>query len=315
MPDRLVFIALVVLTAAAGGARADDPPPADASPNDGAESQAESPAQREARAAFADGKRVMVRGPSTVELRDQAKLALPNGYVFIPKPEAARMMRAIGNSTGDDFIGLIFPEAGRDWFVSVQFDDSGYVKDDDAKDWNADELLQSLKDGTEAGNAERAKVGAAPLKVTRWIEVPAYDAATHRLVWSAEAVLADREDPDPTINYNTYALGRDGHISLNLVTTEADVEADKPAARELLEAISFNDGKRYADFDASTDKVAAYGLAALVAGVAAKKLGLIALAGAFVVKFAKVIALGAAALGGSLWSRLRGRKKGPETPA
>ena len=72
-------------------------------------------------------------------------------------------------------------------------------------------------------------------------------------------------------------------------------------------AVTFNDGKRYTDFDASTDKVAAYGLAALVAGVAAKKLGLLAIAGAFVLKFAKVIALGAAALGGGLWSRIRGR--------
>ena len=38
-------------------------------------------------------------------------------------------------------------------------------------------------------------------------------------------------------------------------------------------ALNFNEGKRYADFNASTDKVAEYGLAALVAGVAAKKLG------------------------------------------
>jgi uncharacterized membrane-anchored protein len=42
--------------------------------------------------------------------------------------------------------------------------------------------------------------------------------------------------------------------------------------------------------------------------VAAKKLGLLAIAGAFFLKFAKVIALAAVAIGGGLWSRIRGRK-------
>ena len=39
--------------------------------------------------------------------------------------------------------------------VTVRFEKSGYVKDDDAKDWNADDLLKSLKEGTEASNDER----------------------------------------------------------------------------------------------------------------------------------------------------------------
>lgn len=129
------------------------------------------------------------------------------------------------------------------------------------------------------------------LKVTRWIEPPAYTADTHRLIWSAEALRKDGTTDDPTINYNTYVLGREGYISLNLITSGSAVENDKDSAGALLSAVSFNDGKRYADFNSSTDKVAAYGLAALVAGVAAKKLGLLALLAATVVKFAKVIGL------------------------
>jgi uncharacterized membrane-anchored protein len=72
------------------------------------------------------------------------------------------------------------------------------------------------------------------------------------------------------------------------------VAADKQAAHELLAAVKFNDGKGYGDFKPSTDKVAAFGLAALVAGVAAKKLGLLALLAATVVKFTKVIVIAAA---------------------
>ena len=65
--------------------------------------------------------------------------------------------------------------------------------------------------------------------------------------------------------------------------------------------MNYEDGKRYADFNPSTDKVAEYGLAALVVGVAAKKLGLIAIIAAFVAKFAKLFFIGALAFGGGIW--------------
>lgn len=76
----------------------------------------------------------------------------------------------------------------------------------------------------------------------------------------------------------------------------------------MLDNLKYVEGKRYADFNSSTDKVAEYGLAALVAGVAAKKLGLFAVIAAFLAKFAKVGILAAAALGGGLWKRFRGKK-------
>lgn len=265
-------------------------------------------AQQQAKAVWNAAAAAMIHGPGDVSLRDQARLTLPSGYGFVPQKEAAAVMHVMGNTTDGSFIGLVFPlEEGKSWFVSVDFQDSGYIKDDDAKDWNADELLKSLKDGTEAANEERTKVGVPAIEVTRWIEAPQYESTQHHLVWSAEAKLRDGEDPDPTINYNTYVLGREGYISMNLITTASTVEADKPAATRLLSAVSFNEGKRYADFNSSTDKVAAYGLAALVAGVAAKKLGLLALAGAFILKFAKLIALSVAAAGGGVWKWVKNR--------
>jgi uncharacterized membrane-anchored protein len=226
-------------------------------------------------------------------------------------------MNLMGNRTGSGFVGLVVPLAaqgaggGGRWFVSVQYDPAGYIKDDDAKHWDADKLLQSLKDGTEAGNAERASAGIPPLMVTRWIQPPLYEAGSHRLTWSAEAKRKDAADPDPTINYNTYVLGREGYISLNLVTATSSVDQDKTAAGKLLSAVDFNNGKRYSEFNSSTDKVAAYGLAALIAGVAAKKLGLLALFGATLLKFSKVIFIAVAAFGAGIsrWFKARmGRK-------
>ena len=226
-------------------------------------------------------------------------------------------MRTMGNHTGEGFIGLIMSDHDdANWMVSVDFNDAGYVKDDDAKNWDAKALLKSLKDGTEAGNEERKEQGIPAIKLTRWIEPPAYDGVAHHLVWSAEVKLRDSPDPDPAINYNTYVLGREGYIEMNLVTSESTIEQDKGVARQLLSKVTFVPGKGYSDFKSSTDKVAAYGLAALVAGVAAKKLGLIALAGAFVLKFAKVIAIAVAASGGGLWRWMKARAgKNTETPS
>lgn len=261
----------------------------------------------------------MLRGPTRLTFRDQATMELPEGYGYVPVKESTELMRVMGNTVDGRFLGLIFP-VGRDdanWFVSLDFEDAGYIKDDDARDWNADELLESLKEGTEAGNEQREQLGIAPIEVTRWVQKPNYDASAHRLIWSAELRNKGGQDRDPGINYNTYLLGREGYVTLNLVTSLSSVESDKPDANKLLAAMQFNDGKRYQDFNPSSDKVAAYGLAALVAGAAAKKLGLLATLGLLLAKFGKIIFIAVAAFGAGILKWFRGRKQGDDgqTPA
>lgn len=259
------------------------------------------PAEDAARAAMADAEKAARAGPADIALADQAVLHLPAGHQFVPQPQAGKLLNAMGNPGQDPRLqGLIFPSGdGGGWFMTVRFEAAGYVKDDDAKEWNADDLLKTYREGTEAANAERVKLGAPALEIIGWAEKPVYDATTHRLVWA----MSSREKGAPAdaaqgVNYNTYALGREGYFSLNLVTALNDLPRHKPAAATLLAALDYKDGKRYADFDAKTDHVAEYGLAALVVGVAAKKLGLIALGVAFFAKFAKLIVLGLALLGG-----------------
>ena len=190
---------------------------------------------------------------------------------------------------------------------------AGYVKDDDAKDWKADELLASLKEGTEETNKERRQRGIGEIDVIGWVQPPTYDAITHRLLWSLSSKPKGATDTaNAGINYNTYALGRDGYISLNLVTSLKNIERDRPVAHTLLAALNFNEGKRYADFNASTDKVAEYGLAALVAGVAAKKLGLLAAVGVFLLKFWKIALLALAGIG-AVAGKFFGRKKSTDS--
>lgn len=265
--------------------------------------------------AFEAAKQAAKAGPQDIALASQASLHLPAGHVFVPQPQATRLLNAMGNPGRDDRLqGLIFPDGDAPWFMTVRYEASGYIKDDDAKDWNADELLSSYREGTEASNEERQKMGVPPIEIVGWAEKPAYDAATHRLVWA----MSSRDKGAPAtaeqgVNYNTYALGREGYFSLNLVTGLKELPTYKPAAQTMLAALEYDAGKRYADFDASTDKVAEYGLAALVLGAGAKKLGLFAVIAAFFAKFAKVILLAAVAFGGTAMKLLR-RKKAPEAP-
>jgi uncharacterized membrane-anchored protein len=116
-------------------------------------------------------------------------------------------------------------------------------------------------------------------------------------------------DEEQGVNYNTFALGREGYVSLNLVTDLKDLGQHKLEAQDLLGALEFNDGKRYADFNSSTDRVAEYGLAALVLGVGAKKLGFFAVIFAFLAKFAKIAILAVVAFGGGLLKLLGGKSK------
>ncbi|WP_233235411.1 DUF2167 domain-containing protein [Bordetella sp. LUAb4] len=279
-------------------------------PSASAQSEA---AQREIQAATEAAFRA-AQESGIVHLGDQATLKLPPNTIFVPRAQANRLMEAYGNGKDDTLLGLFMPPADSpdDWLVTANFEKSGYIKDDDAKNWDVKELLQSLRDGTEEQNSERRKRGIAELEVVGWVQPPQYDSAHQRLVWSVEGRdKGGPADADATVNYNTYALGRDGYISLDLLTSKSMVAAQKPALISLLDNLNYSDGKKYADFNSSTDKIAEYGLAALVAGVAAKKLGLLAIIGAFVLKFGKLAILALAAGGGAIFKIFR-RKKAEE---
>nr|WP_156117568.1 DUF2167 domain-containing protein [Collimonas arenae] len=260
--------------------------------------------QAEIKAAAAEANKVLVEGPSKIALGDQATFSLPQGYGFVPSSAAARYLRAVGNVIDDkSLLGVIVPTAKNgDWFATVEYKKEGYVRDDDARDWKADDMLQSLREGTEQGNASRKERGIPEIEVGGWAEAPAYDSTTHRLVWSL--IIHDKgamaNDDKTGVNYRTLALGRDGYLTLTMVTALSSLALDKPIANSLLAAIDYHQGKRYADFKASTDHVAEYGLAALVVGVAAKKIGLIAVIAAFAAKFFKIGLLAVFAFGAAI---------------
>lgn len=255
------------------------------------ENQDLSPKQQEIQDIIEKAAHSATRGPAEIKLLDQGTLDLPEGYLFIPASEATEVMRIMGNKMGPELVGIIISrEQGLSWFITVQYSKLGYISDDDASNLNADELLNTIRKITEKSNEDRITKGFPPLSIERWIKAPAYNAASHQLAWS---VLANSGKPDSVINYNALALGREGAFAFILVSPSSKIETVKNNEETIMAAIHYNEGKRYEDFIKGTDQVAAYGLAALITGVVAKKLGLIALAGVFLAKIWKMLAVAA----------------------
>jgi len=242
-------------------------------------------------------------------LRDQAKLNLPIQYAFLPEAAARNFMQRLGNRTDENFLGIILPQNESNWFSILEFYPSGYIKDEEGKDIDADAMLRDIRENTEEGNKVRKARGIHEMEVLGWIEKPHYDRLTHRLIWSISA--RDKGDTkNSIINYKTLLLGRQGYIAMVLVTDLKMIEAQKPIASLLLSKLSFVGGKRYTDFNPSTDRVAEYGIAALIGGVVAHKLGFFALAAAFLAKSAKFLILVAAGAFAAAGKWLRRKKQG-----
>ncbi len=253
------------------------------------------PNEAEQKSAWEAAEKAATHGPTTITIANQAEIKLPEGYAFVPQQPANRVMVAMGNSNTQDLEGLVVPTSSDNpdtGIYTIRYVNEGHIKDDDAKDLNPDDLLKSYAEGTLEMNKERAKRGFPELVLGGWAQPPVYEKDLHRLTWALIArdkgVAAGTNDG---VNYETQILGREGYISMKWLGTLSDLNAKgKSSADKLTANIQYIDGKRYEDFSASAgDKVAEYGLAALITGVVAKKLGFFAIALAFLAKFAKII--------------------------
>jgi uncharacterized membrane-anchored protein len=183
-------------------------------------------------------------------------------------------MEAMGNTVSNDEVGLIMPRAkDQDWFMLFEYQPVGFVKDDDKDAIDKDAILEGIRRGTEEANEARKRKGIPALHVLGWFEEPHYDPATHNLVW---ALSAKSDDGGEVVNYNVRLLGRNGYMSVTLVDEPAKLAVSRPEIEKVLAGFAYKTGRSYAEF-VPGDKVAEYGLVALVAGgagAAAVKLGL-----------------------------------------
>jgi len=273
------------------------------------------PAGDSAQAALAQFESSLHYKTGTIELPDGfASFALSDRFRFLEAQDARRLLTQAWGNPPDavgDVLGMIVradtsPLSREGWGVVVTYKKEGYVKDDDAASIDYDKLLKQMQEASEEDNAQRSKQGYSTVQIKGWAERPFYDAATHKLYWAKELRFSDAAES--TLNYDVRVLGRNGVLSLNAVAGIGQLEQIKSDMREVQAFTEFSAGHRYTEFNASTDKVAAYGVAALVAGGVAAKMGLFAKLGVLLLGLKKGLVFllaGAGALVAKIFKRDR----------
>lgn len=249
---------------------------------------------------------------------DVATLELPEGYSYLsPEDTESVLVTAWGNPPGNETLGMIVrgPDsvlAEDGWAVVIGYEEDGYVSDEDADSIDYQALLAEMQASSRESNAKRIEAGYDSIDLVGWAVPPRYDAQAKKLYWAKELRFGDI--PVNTLNYNVRILGRKGVLVLNLVATMPQLQEIEAAIPSVLAMTNFNPGYRYSDFDPSVDEVAAYGIAALVAGKVASKVGLFAKLGVVLLALKKLWIYIAVGLG-ALVTRLFKRRKSKEFPA
>jgi uncharacterized membrane-anchored protein len=203
-------------------------------------------------------------GPMRGALGRVAEIDVPSGFVFVDAANARRLLEVNQNLVSGDELGAVAPEGDGpedSWVVFFEFDESGYVSDEERGELDAQELLDTLRDGNAAGNEERERRGWDRLELVGWAKEPFYDPKTNNLTWATRL----RSSSGETINWSTRLLGRRGTMNVDLVIQPDQLQSALPRFEELLAGFAYVEGQRYAEFRAG-DKVAEYGLTALIAG-------------------------------------------------
>jgi uncharacterized membrane-anchored protein len=241
-------------------------------------------------------------GPVTGKLGDIAEIRIPEGYSFTDKHGTETLLEMTQNIPSGRELGALIPNVAKPkWFMTFEFTETGYVKDEEKDKLDAAALLKTLQEGTEEANEERKKRGWEAFHVTGWEKAPFYDPQTHNLTW---AIRGKGDDPRGglTINHSIRLLGRKGTVNVELVASPEMYAQSVAEFNDLIAGFAYNQGSRYADFIPG-DKVAEYGLGALIvggAGAVALKTGLFSKFLILLAKLWKVIivalAAGAAAI-------------------
>jgi uncharacterized membrane-anchored protein len=234
------------------------------------------------------------RGPVEGRIGSVASIKVGDGQAFLDGPNTRRFLELNGNPPRDERYVLVSPRS--DWFAVFFFENAGYVKDDEKLDPAA--LLASLQQGDKASNAERERLGMTPLHTEGWHVLPHYDPTTKRLEWGVR--LRGGSEERTVVNYSIRLLGRRGVMHAILVSDPESLDRDIAEFKTALGGYEFLSGERYSEFRAG-DRVAEYGLAALVLGGAAA----VATKSGFGKAIGKFVVVGVAALGSAIVALFR----------
>ncbi|MFM2143564.1 MAG: hypothetical protein RLZZ476_2108 [Verrucomicrobiota bacterium] len=219
-------------------------------------------------------------------LNNIATVNIPKGYRFTTGTGASRVLELSGNLPMPSAAGMLTTEGFGPWII-FRYEDSGHVKDDDKNEFDAEKMLEARKEGLEESNKVRIQKGLNELEILGWAVPPRYNDKIKRVENAIR--IKSKNSPSESINYETQLLGRTGYMEVQLVCGPEELDSLLRELESLLTGYSFIEGQRYADFSVEKgDRIAEYGVTALVAGGGAYALAKSGLLGKLGLIFAKM---------------------------
>jgi uncharacterized membrane-anchored protein len=239
----------------------------------------------------------------TITLHDGvAALNVGPSFSYLSPADAEIFLTKIWRNppgAGNRTLGLLLPKdidalGNTGWAIIIQYDESGYVSDEDAGKIDYDQLLKEMQEATATASEEREKQGYGSMSLVGWAKQPYYDQGSHKLYWAKRLRFSGNQGD--TLNYNIRALGRRGVLVLNAVSSMDQLATVDQRLPEILAMVSFNQGNTYAEYAPGVDKTAAYTLAGLIAGGVLAKAGFFKVLLVGIAAFWKVIAVAGVAV-------------------
>lgn len=258
-----------------------------------------------------------IKGPATGDLGTIAQIKIPQGDVFLAQKDVKEFMDKTHNLYSDNQLGLLSdPDKTSGYLVLFSFDDVGYIKDAANEKLDADQLWKEMVSNQAEENKTRKEKGWTEWELVDWVLKPNYNPQTQRLEWA----IRIKDNGKEFVNYSTRILGRRGVMTATLVPN-GDLQNVLTGFNQTIAGFDYKQGNRYAEWTTG-DKVADFGLAALVvggAGALAAKTGLLGklwgVIALVLAKGAKLVIVAFAAMAAFFRKLFGGGKKGGNPPS
>lgn len=201
-----------------------------------------------------------LKGPAQGAISGVATIKIADDEQFLGSAATSQFLQLLGYPPSQD--SFVLAKKDLSWASAFRFYRDGYVRDDDEIDPNL--LLKQLEENNQRSNEERKKQGLEPLYLDGWFVPPRYDVQTHQLEWGTR--IRD-ENGSHVANFTSRLLGRNGVMTVILISSPENIEHNIAQFRSTLKGFSYNSGEKYMEFRQG-EKMAGYRLSALVVGEA-----------------------------------------------
>jgi uncharacterized membrane-anchored protein len=210
-----------------------------------------------------------------------SSISIPDGYALVTGSDADAIFKNDGEPAVESLEGYVCNFSNFENAVLFQYFNTGYISTDDAEELDSKTLLDSIIENTQKSNRERRKNGNSEIQVIGWVQEPTFDKESNTVYWAIESESGENEN---TINAVALRLGREGYEQITWITSKSSYTHLSGDLDVMLRAHNFDVGYRYNDYTVG-DKVAEFGIAALVAASIGGKIMKI---GSFVVFLKKI---------------------------